>query len=177
MKKTSILLIFLIVFSTGYSLKLIYDLQNRVINNDLIIRNNSDLIAKLDVLTQEIYEEQIKRTKHVYVVPYLKGLIEPHQAPLSGIVLCDKNGRISGITPGARALLGLEEDMGDAPESIFEVIPVEHQQNHKDYLAKETIPHSPTVKTTVKIRDKRVEISAQYLTTEKTYIVYLKESL
>ena len=175
MKKTRILLISLIIFSTGYSLKLIYDLQNKVVNNHVIIANNSDLISKLDILTQEIHEEQIKRTKHVYTVPFLKRQIE---TPISGIILCGKNGRISGITPGARVLLGLEEeDVGDGPKSIFDVIPLEHKDRHKEYLSNGVTPHSPLMKTIVGIENRQVEISAQFLKTENVYIVNLKENI
>ena len=57
MKKISALLIFLILFSVGYSLKLINDLQCKIVNNNISILNNSDLIEQLDLLTKEIHAD------------------------------------------------------------------------------------------------------------------------
>jgi len=71
MKKISLLLICLIFFSCWYSIKLIYQIQNNLIDTNYAVLGNINNIERLGVLTNEIKEEQIKRTRNVYTVPFL----------------------------------------------------------------------------------------------------------
>ena len=90
--------------------------------------------------------------------------------------MCDKNGKIIGITPGAKELLGFsKEDPENSLKSIFDIIPIEHRESHKEYLLNEKTHSSPLMKATIGIENRRVEVSFHFLSTEETYIVHLRE--
>lgn len=176
MKKISLLLICLIFFSCWYSIKLIYQIQNNLIDTNYAVLGNINNIERLGVLTNEIKEEQIKRTRNVYTVPFLIDEILKKELFLNGIILCDKNGKIIGITPGAKELLGFsKEDPENSLKSIFDIIPIEHMESHKEYLLNEKTHSSPLMKATIGIENRRVEVSFHFLSTEETYIVHLRE--
>lgn len=176
MKKISLLLICLIFFSCWYSIKLIYQIQNNLIDTNYAVLGNINNIERLGVLTNEIKEEQIKRTRNVYTVPFLIDEILKKELFLNGIILCDKNGKIIGITPGAKELLGFsKEDPENSLKSIFDIIPIEHRESHKEYLLNEKTHSSPLMKATIGIENRRVEVSFHFLSTEETYIVHLRE--
>lgn len=176
MKKISLLLICLIFFSCWYSIKLIYQIQNNLIDTNYAVLGNINNIERLGILTNEIKEEQIKRTRNVYTVPFLIDEILKKKLFLNGIILCDKNGKIIGITPGAKELLGFsKEDPENSLKSIFDIIPIEHRESHKEYLLNEKTHSSPLMKATIGIENRRVEVSFHFLSTEETYIVHLRE--
>ena len=144
--------------------------------NKSIILSNSDLIKEIDNLTNEIRKEQVKRTQYVYTVPYLKNITDPIDKPLSGIILCKKDGVISGMTPGAELLLGYSKpNTEDKVPNIFDFIPTEHVNSHRKFLVEEKIPHTESMKTLVLINKKNIEISFQFLKTQEIYIINLKE--
>lgn len=167
----------MICFSIGYSTKLIYSLQKDVVTNIENISYNTELLKTVDSLTREIQAEQIKRTKNVYSVPFIQKQIEVAPELLSGIVVCDKEGKIVDMTTGAEILLNIPPAvLGTISEnhSIFSFMPKEQVQSHKNYLTNQKLPPKLMDKA-IDLFDRRIKISVQYLTTQEFYIINMKE--